>query len=183
MSLHSPAWLPLLYHNLSLLPAGGLPAVRPDSAAQRSLCCGEPAAPDLPDPCGGRQPAHPPHSAHPPQPARPPHPAQKVCVRGSHGAAGRPLASRPLRQQDSSGQLLYKVMWKPHILISTISVADPDPGSGALLTPGSGMGKKSRSGSGMNILDHISESLETMFWVKNYIISLMRIRIRIRESF
>jgi hypothetical protein len=30
----------------------------------------------------------------------------------------------------------------------------------------SGMGKKLRSGSGMNILDHISESLETIFWVK-----------------
>ncbi len=40
------------------------------------------------------------------------------------------------------------------------SVADPDPGSGAFLTPGSGMGKKSRSRSGMNILDHTSESLE-----------------------
>jgi hypothetical protein len=39
-----------------------------------------------------------------------------------------------------------------------ISVADPDPGSGAFLTPGSGMGKKSRSGCG---------SLETNFWVKN----------------
>jgi hypothetical protein len=35
-----------------------------------------------------------------------------------------------------------------------------DPGFGAFLTPGSGsgMGKKSRSGSGMNIQDHISES-------------------------
>jgi hypothetical protein len=34
--------------------------------------------------------------------------------------------------------------------------------------PGSRMGKKSRfgSGSGMNILDHISESLEPIFWVK-----------------
>jgi hypothetical protein len=29
------------------------------------------------------------------------------------------------------------------------SVADPDPESGAFLTPGSGMGKKSGSGSGM----------------------------------
>jgi hypothetical protein len=29
------------------------------------------------------------------------------------------------------------------------------------------MGKKSRSGSGMNILEHISESLETIFWFKN----------------
>jgi hypothetical protein len=44
-----------------------------------------------------------------------------------------------------------------------------DPGYGAFLTPGSGKVKKSRSGSvsGMNIPDHISESLETIFWVKN----------------
>jgi hypothetical protein len=40
------------------------------------------------------------------------------------------------------------------------SVGDPDPGSGAFLTPGSGIGKK--SGSGMNNLDHISESFETL---------------------
>ena len=30
-----------------------------------------------------------------------------------------------------------------------ISVADPDPGSRAFLTPGSGMGRKSASGSGI----------------------------------
>jgi hypothetical protein len=35
------------------------------------------------------------------------------------------------------------------------------------LTPGSGMGKISRSGPGMNIPDHISKSLETVFWVKD----------------
>jgi hypothetical protein len=46
------------------------------------------------------------------------------------------------------------------------SVADPNLGSSAFLTPGSWLGKKSRSGSGMNIPDHISESLETIFWVK-----------------
>jgi hypothetical protein len=46
------------------------------------------------------------------------------------------------------------------------SVADPDAGSGAFLTPGSGMGKKSGSGSGINNRDHISESLETIFGVK-----------------
>jgi hypothetical protein len=46
------------------------------------------------------------------------------------------------------------------------SVADPDPGSGYFLTPGSGSGKKSGSGSGMNNPDHISESMETIFWVK-----------------
>jgi hypothetical protein len=39
-------------------------------------------------------------------------------------------------------------------------------GSGAFLTPGSRMVKKSGSGSGMNNQDHISESLETFFWAK-----------------
>jgi hypothetical protein len=34
------------------------------------------------------------------------------------------------------------------------------------MDPGSGMGKKSRSGSGMNVPDHIPESLETFSWVK-----------------
>jgi hypothetical protein len=29
------------------------------------------------------------------------------------------------------------------------------------------MGKKSRSGSGMKIPDHISDNSETIFWVKN----------------
>jgi hypothetical protein len=43
------------------------------------------------------------------------------------------------------------------------SVADPDPRSGTFLTPGSGIGKKSRYGSGMNIPDHISESLDSIF--------------------
>ncbi len=42
------------------------------------------------------------------------------------------------------------------------NVAHPDPGSGAFFDPG--MGKKSGSGSRMNNLDHISESLETIFW-------------------
>ncbi len=44
------------------------------------------------------------------------------------------------------------------------NVADPDPRSGAFFTHGSEMGKKSRSGSRINIPDHISESSET--WVK-----------------
>jgi hypothetical protein len=46
----------------------------------------------------------------------------------------------------------------------TSSVADP--GSGAFLTPGSGMGRKSASGSGMNNPDNIFWSLETIFWVQ-----------------
>ncbi len=49
----------------------------------------------------------------------------------------------------------------PDRIMRSTSVADP--GSGAFLTLGSGMGKKSGSGSGMNNPDHISESLETIF--------------------
>jgi hypothetical protein len=45
------------------------------------------------------------------------------------------------------------------------------------------MGKKSRSGSGINIPDHISESLKTIFWVEKYLNSLMWIQIRDPESF
>jgi hypothetical protein len=47
------------------------------------------------------------------------------------------------------------------------AVADPGPVSNAFLTLRSGLGKKSGSGSGMNIPDHISESLEKIFGVKN----------------
>ncbi len=44
------------------------------------------------------------------------------------------------------------------------------------------MGKKSKSGSGMNIPDHIFDSLETIFSVKN-LNSLFRMRIRDPEIF
>ena len=56
------------------------------------------------------------------------------------------------------------------------SVADPDPGSGAFLTPGSGMGKKTGYGPGMYNPGHISESLEIKFFGFKYLNSLMRIR-------
>jgi hypothetical protein len=52
------------------------------------------------------------------------------------------------------------------------SVAVRDPGSGAFLTPGSdsvwvkNQDPDPRSGFGMNIPDHISESLETIFGLK-----------------
>ncbi len=46
----------------------------------------------------------------------------------------------------------------------TNSVADP--GSGAFLSPGSGMSKKSGSEFGVNNQGHISESLETIFRLK-----------------
>ncbi len=52
---------------------------------------------------------------------------------------------------DHNISLIYKG------IIYTDSVADPDPGSVAFLTPGSGMGRKSASGSGsgMDNPDHI----------------------------
>jgi hypothetical protein len=74
------------------------------------------------------------------------------------------------------------------------SVADPDPRSGVFFTLGSGMGKKSEYGFGMNKPDHISESLETIFWVKilkffdgnpgskKFGSGLEKIRIRIRNT-
>ncbi len=49
------------------------------------------------------------------------------------------------------------------------------PGAGALI-PGSGMGKKSGSKSEMNNPDHVSESLETIFFGLKFLNSLMRIR-------
>jgi hypothetical protein len=64
------------------------------------------------------------------------------------------------------------------ILERIVRASAADPGSSAFLTPGSGMGKKSRSGSEINIPDHIFESLETMVWEYKYLNSLMRIRIR-----
>jgi hypothetical protein len=62
-----------------------------------------------------------------------------------------------------------------------LSISVADPRSGAFLTPGSGIrcpgwvkNQDPGSGSGMNILDHIFESLQTIFGLK----SLMRMRIR-----
>ncbi len=61
------------------------------------------------------------------------------------------------------------------------SVADPDPGSGAFLTPGSGMGRKSASGSGIWDEQPGSYFLELrnyFFWVKIYKILKFLMRIR-----
>jgi hypothetical protein len=46
------------------------------------------------------------------------------------------------------------------------SVANPGPGIRCLFEPWIRDGEKSRSGSGRYFPDHISESLETIFWVK-----------------
>jgi hypothetical protein len=47
------------------------------------------------------------------------------------------------------------------------SVVNQDPGSGAFFTPGSGIQDGKNPDPGMNNLEHISESLETILWVKN----------------
>ena len=52
--------------------------------------------------------------------------------------------------------------------LSLTSVADPDPGSGAFLTPGSGIRNRFFPDPGSQI--HNSESLLTIFWVKSSII-------------
>ncbi len=58
------------------------------------------------------------------------------------------------------------------------SVADPDPGLGAFLTPGSGIrdGKKSASGSGIRDEQPWSETIFLLFGGLKYLNSLMRIR-------
>jgi hypothetical protein len=60
------------------------------------------------------------------------------------------------------------------------SIADPDPGSGAFFTPGSGIGKK--SGSRIRIRDEQPGSyfreLRIYFFQLKYLNSLMRIRDR-----
>jgi hypothetical protein len=61
----------------------------------------------------------------------------------------------------------YFSLFQKAFLILSSTVADPGSGAFLILDLRSGMGKKSRSGSGMNLLDHISESSETIFWVKN----------------
>ncbi len=48
----------------------------------------------------------------------------------------------------------------------TSSVVNPDPGFGAFLTPGSGMEKNPDPGFGVNIQDHFSWILETIFQLK-----------------
>jgi hypothetical protein len=62
------------------------------------------------------------------------------------------------------------------------NVADRVPGFGAFLIRDPGWLKK-RSRSGMNITDHIFESLETFFWVKQILEVFILIRIRDPESF
>ncbi len=70
---------------------------------------------------------------------------------------GARAMSRALRRINQLEVLFFFVCLSVYFL--TVSIADP--GSGAFLTPGSGMSQKSKSGSGINLPDHISEG----FWV------------------
>jgi hypothetical protein len=53
------------------------------------------------------------------------------------------------------------------MMLVASSVADPEPGPCAFLTPGFGIRDPGWvNNQRMNILDHISESSETIFWFK-----------------
>jgi hypothetical protein len=66
------------------------------------------------------------------------------------------------------------------ILLVKTSIADPDLGSGAFFTPGSGIRDGYESGSGSEIRDEQPGSyfreLRNNFWGQNYLNSLMWIR-------
>jgi hypothetical protein len=103
---------------------------------------------------------------------------------GDPAARGAPLPARSpapaaTRQRQRSivapapntAHAVLEVFFLPQGQVSAMdlsSVADPDPGSGAFLTTGSGMGRKSASGSGMNNPDNIFSSLETNFIVLKF---------------
>jgi hypothetical protein len=76
------------------------------------------------------------------------------------------LAKKNFRSEFRALELKYCIF---------VSGADPDPGSGAFLTPGSGIRNRFFPDPGSRIPDpgsqtHIFESLVTIFWVKNSII-------------
>ncbi len=73
-----------------------------------------------------------------------------------------PYSSNSTSIPPATGTVL---LW--NLLYTVLRIRIQDPGSGAFLTPGSGMGKKSGSGSGMNNPDHISECFELIFWGYN----------------
>ncbi len=71
--------------------------------------------------------------------------------------------------------LLFSPKITQFLLPKFRSVADPDPGSGAFLTPGSGIRNRFFPDPGSRIPDpgsqtHTFESLVTIFWVKSSII-------------
>ncbi len=73
----------------------------------------------------------------------------------------------------SRSKEIDKVKWtnKPDFQpfkMAVVSVADPDPGSGAFLTPGSGIRNRFFPDPGSQT--HIFEGLVTIFWVKTSII-------------
>jgi hypothetical protein len=70
------------------------------------------------------------------------------------------LSSESLFWLSESFLLLLKIVQK------TLKISVADPGSGDFLTAGSGMGRKSGSGSGMKNPNHIFECLEPFFGVK-----------------
>jgi hypothetical protein len=62
----------------------------------------------------------------------------------------------------------FTPIYRQKLVLQNSSFADPDPGSGAFLTPGSGIRNRFIPDPGSQT--HIFESLVTTFWVKSSII-------------
>ncbi len=69
-------------------------------------------------------------------------------------------AEAPSEQESPRKKFLFFM----EILVSVLRIRIRDPVPFWPLDPGSGMGKKSGSGSGMNNPDQVSESLKIIFW-------------------
>ncbi len=105
-----------------------------------------------------------------------------LCRRWTGTACRSPCPGRIMRRRWAARilpQILSSLRHRLRYYIFSYSV--PDPGSGAFLNPGSGMGTKSRSGSEIRNEHHNFENLKTIFWVK--ITFFERIRTRDPESF
>ncbi len=74
------------------------------------------------------------------------------------------LSRIPAPGSAAPGSLFNRNSWNLSTIKTVLRIRIRDPV--LFWPPGSGIGKKSGSGSGMNNPDHNSESLETIFWVK-----------------
>jgi hypothetical protein len=75
-----------------------------------------------------------------------------------------PYVPGSVSQRHGSGSFHHQAIISTVFAVLRIRIRDP--GLGAFLTPGSGMGESQHPdpGSGMNNPDHIFQSLETIFW-------------------
>ncbi len=90
------------------------------------------------------------------------------CSARKRSANGKMLGTEIIHKQNSvsrahqyKSKRIHPLTWSSK---AVLRIRIPDLVPFWPLDPGSGLGKKSRSGSRMNISDHISERLQTFFW-------------------